>query len=72
MGVNLSEAEKYFMQGRGLMQAAKNDPNDPVSDNFGRALHEYFTSIAAGQVATAKVLDEMLDKITRLEAKLNK
>lgn len=64
-------AAKSFEKARGFALSAKNDPNDPASPNLLAALHEYFTSIASAQVVTVEGINDLLERVDRIETKLN-
>lgn len=65
--INTEEAKKHFETARSFATAAKNDQNDPASPNLIRAIHEYFTSVAAGQVQMVNGINDLLERVDRIE-----
>jgi hypothetical protein len=65
--ITTGESEKNFERGRAYMLAAVQDPNDPTSQNFMHALHEYIRSILAAEVAMVKGLNDVLERVDRIE-----
>jgi hypothetical protein len=70
--LSTAESEKFFNTARQHMISAKNDQNDPVTDNYFLALHNYFTSVLAANVALVNGVNELLERLERIELKLKK
>ncbi len=69
--VTTGESQKNFERGRAYMSAAVQDPNDPTSQNFMHALHDYILSILAAEVEVVKGLNDLLERVDRIETTLN-
>jgi len=69
--ISTDEAKKYFDKARAFAMAATNDPNDPASDNLLKALHAYFTSIAAAEVEIVSALNDLLERVDHIQTKVD-
>ena len=62
-----TESEKHFEIARARLIAASNDQKDPVSQNLYVALHNYFTAVLAVEVEIVKGLNDLLERVDRIE-----
>jgi len=70
--LSTAESEKFFNAARQFLISAKNDPNDPITDNYVSALHNYFESVLAVNVELINGVNELLERVERIELKLKK
>jgi hypothetical protein len=64
-------ASKEFEGARAHMVSAKDDPNDPTSFNLAFAINAYFRSMALAQIEMLNGLNDLLERIDRIETRLN-
>ncbi len=68
--ITLDSAGKSFDRARAYLRAAKGDPDDPTTDNFAQALNEYFASIGDAQVQMVSGLNDLLERVDKIQTKL--
>ena len=68
--VDLKPSGKTFEVGRAAAIRAKDDPNDPASENLMLALSNYFTAMGEADVEIARGLNDILERVDRMETLL--
>ncbi len=65
--IDLSESKATFEKAISYANAAERDQADPASANLLWALHSYFQSTAMTLIAIAKGIDDLDERLARLE-----
>jgi hypothetical protein len=68
--ITTGDAGKFHDAAIGFANAAKNDPNDPASENLMRAIDNYFTAIGIAQNEMVRGLNDILERVDRIETLL--
>jgi hypothetical protein len=69
--ISTGDASKSFKEAQAFLVNARNDRNDPVSWNLARALDSYFHAVGAAQVALVDGINDLLDRVDRIQTKLD-
>ena len=64
-------AAAHFEKARSHLTKAKDDPNDTMSTNVMFGIHEHFTCVDAGIDQLISGLNDVLERLERIETKLN-
>ena len=68
--VTVGDAPTRFNKAEHYLKLAQADSNDPTSDNLIYALDGYFASIAAAQIEMIAGLNDLLDRVDKIQKKL--
>jgi 2-phosphoglycerate kinase len=64
-------AASQFEAARAYLTKAKDDPNDTMSVNVMFGIHAHFTGVAAGVDQLISGINDVLERLERIETKLN-
>ena len=66
------DAEKRFMRAEHFAKQVLNDPNDPASANLISAMDHYAASAASSLNELISGVNDLLERVDRIEQKLKK
>ncbi len=69
--ISVGDAGQAYSDATAFLVNARNDPKDPVSWNLSRALNHYFYAVGKTQTALVEGMNDLLERVDRIETKLN-
>ena len=66
------DAARRFNSAESYLKLVQHDPNDPASENLIQALDQFFGAIASNQNEIINGLNDLLDRVDKLQQKLGK